>query len=228
MDGPFILDALKTLEWPLAILMAPGMFRGPLTRLLDRGTRLAAGPTGLSIDATARAEQSQQIEASTQSKPPALPAPSTQAGSQALRPPDPSPLYDPFDADLRKRLDDVFRDRSDLKLEWAIRIRSQALVERMHETTYRVIFTSQILALKRLNELGRSPLSKGQEAYDNAAKQNPSFQQYVTWESWVNFIRSTGYVEFGPEADPVVRLTPLGKDFLMWMTARGVPEIKQV
>jgi hypothetical protein len=225
MDGPFILDALKALEWPLAILAVLGMFRGPLTRLLDRGTRLAAGPTGLAIEATARAEQ---IEASTQSKPPALPAPSTQAGPQALRSPEPNPVCDPFDAELRKSLDDAFGDRSDLKLDWAIRVRSHALVERTHETTYRVIFTSQILALKRLNELGgRSTLSKGREAYDAAAKQNPSFYQHVTWDGWVAFMRSTGHVEIGSEADPVVRLTPLGKDFLVWMTFRGLPDIKQ-
>jgi hypothetical protein len=229
MDEHFIIEILGVIKWPLVVLLIAvilaGMFRGAMTRFLDRGTRLKAG--SVAFDATAPvAEQSQQIDASKENKSPALPAPPSKTGLQTLRSPDRVPLYDPFDADVRKLLDDTFGDRNELKLDWAIRLRSQVFVERTHETNYRIIFTSQIFVLKRLNELRQSPLSNVRAIFDQMAEQNPNFYKNVSWEGWLNFLRSSGYVEIGPEADPLVRITPLGKDFLVWMAARGVPEMK--
>jgi hypothetical protein len=166
-----------------------------------------------------RAEQ--QAEASRPPETPALPA----------QQPEPSPLYDAFETPLRDRLDQVFGEKTDLKLNWAIRQHSITLVERVHETNYRVMYTAQISALKQLNMLGQARLKDGLRLYEEAARQNPNFYSNITWESWSGFLLATRYVDIvgqiaGEGSDPVVRLTPLGKDFLVWMTARAVPENK--
>ena len=171
-----------------------------------------------------RAEQ--QVEASKSPEATALPSPPPSSAAARRPPPDPIPLYDPFDANLRTRLDDAFGDNAELKLAWAIRFYSQALVERMHETNYRVIFTSQIWVLKQLNLIGQSTLSEGRRVYKEAVKHNPIFYNPVTWENWSGFLRNTGYVRIGEGGDPTVTLTPLGKDFIVWMAARGVLEVK--
>ena len=141
-------------------------------------------------------------------------------------PPDPNALYDPFDADLRARLSQAFGDNAELKLAWTIRLRSQVLVERMHESNYRLFFTSQILALKQLNQIGKATLSQARNLYDEAANQNPNTYQNLSWENWSGFLRLTGYIQVGAGDDGIVTLTPLGADFIVWMAARRVLEVK--
>jgi hypothetical protein len=215
-------------SWPVAILVGLVLFRGPISNLIERATRLNIGPAGAGLEAAAvRAEQ--QAEAS---RPPETPVLPPQAGGAVLQQPEPSPLYDAFDTPLRDRLDQVFGDKTDLKLTWAIRQHSITLIERVHETNYRVMYTAQIWALKQLNTVGgQARLKDGLRLYEEAARQNPSFYGNITWESWSGFLLATGYVETvgqiaGEGSDPLVRLTPLGKNFLLWVTGRGVPEIK--
>jgi hypothetical protein len=139
---------------------------------------------------------------------------------------DPSPLSDPLDAHLRAQLENAIGESAELKLAWAIRLRSQTLVERMHETNYRVIFTSQIWALKQLNQIGQTTLSQARRVYHEAAEKDPDFYRLVTWESWSAFLQNTGYVQVGEGDEPIVTMTPLGNDFIVWMAARRVLEVK--
>jgi hypothetical protein len=74
---------------------------------------------------------------------------------------------------------------------------------------------------------GRLPRNpQARKVYDEAAKQNPEFYRRVTWESWSRFLQNTGYVQVGAGDDPTVTLTPLGNDFMVWMAARRVLEVK--
>ena len=177
------------------------------------------------VSRIARAEQ-QQIEASKPAEAPALPPPPTSAVVRRPPLPDPSPLYDPLDAHLRAQLENAIGESAELKLAWAIRLRSQTLVERMHETNYRVIFTSQIWALKQLNQIGQTTLSQARKVYNEAAEKDPDFYRLVTWESWSAFLQNTGYVQVGEGDEPIVTMTPLGNDFIVWMAARRVLEVK--
>jgi hypothetical protein len=228
-------EIISAIAWPASvflIIVALGIAflatqRKAIGGLLGRATKVSAGPTGAVIEAAARAEQ-QQVEASKPAQAPALPAPPAPSTGALRSPlPDAHPLYDPFDAYLRAQLDQTFgEDNVEAKLAWAIRLRSQVLVERSHETNYRVIFTSQIWALKQLNLVGETSLSQARKVYDEAAKQNPEFYRRVTWESWSRFLQNTGYVQVGAGDDPTVTLTPLGNDFMVWMAARRVLEVK--
>jgi len=210
---------------PVAIIATVAILRRPLSGLLDRGTRFSAGTSGVTVEAAARAEQ-QQIEVSKDEKATGLPAPADKTWPLALTGPEPNAIYSPIDRELIDQLNGAFGDANEVKLAWAARLRTQALVERLHETHYRVIFTAQLYALKRLNEFVRATLSQARKVYDLAAQQNPDFYRNVAFESWVGFLINTGYVSVGTEEDPVFQMTPLGKDFLVWMAVRGVPEVK--
>jgi hypothetical protein len=226
-------EIISAIAWPASALLMVVVLgisflmtqRNAINRLLDRATKVSAGPAGASIEAAARAEQ-QQIEASKSAEAAALPPPPTSAVVRRPPLPDPSPLYDPLDAHLRAQLENAIGESAELKLAWTIRLRSQALVERMHETNYRVIFTSQIWALKQLSQIGQTTLSQARRAYDEAAEKAPDFYRLVTWESWSGFLRNTGYVRVGEGDDPIVTMTPLGNDFVVWMAARRVLEVK--
>jgi hypothetical protein len=226
-------EIMSAIAWPasaLLIFVVLGVSflvtqRNAIKRLLDRATKVSAGPAGASIEAAARAEQ-QQIEASKPAEAPALPPPPTSAVVRRPPLPDPSPLYDPLDAHLRAQLENAIGESAELKLAWAIRLRSQTLVERMHETNYRVIFTSQIWALKQLNQIGQTTLSQARRVYHEAAEKDPDFYRLVTWESWSTFLQNTGYVQVGEGDEPIVTMTPLGNDFIVWMAARRVLEVK--
>ena len=230
MDATIITLLTDLTGWsvtvPLSAVAIVGLLRRPLSGLIDRATRFSAATSGVTVEASARAERNQQIEASRDDKQPALPAPLEAAGASAPKVPDPNPVYNAFDASLIAELYVAFKDDDDVKLAWAVRLRSQAVVERMHETHYRLIFTAQIWALKRLNEIVYSSMSQARSAYDFASQQNPDFYKLVNFENWIGFLKNTGYIEIGIEEDPVIQLTPLGKDFLGWMVAKGVSESK--
>jgi hypothetical protein len=224
--SPEIISSIAS--WPTAVTLLGVAFlvtqQRALSGLLDRATKVSAGPAA--IEAAARAEQ-QQVEASKPAESQALPPPQLpQAPVRQPSPPEPNSAWDSFDSRLRAQLEQAIGDNAEVKLAWAIRLRSQALVERMHETNYRVIFTSQISALKQLNLIGQATLSQARRVYEEAARQNPDFYSRVTWESWSGFLVNTGYVDIGGGDDPTVTLTPLGNDFIVWMAARRVLEVK--
>jgi hypothetical protein len=216
-------------SWPTAAILLGGVFlvtqRKALSRLLDRATKVSAGPA--TIEAAAAIAEQQQIEASKPVEIPALPPPAPVSAIVRSAPvPDRSPLYDDYDTQLCGELEQAYGDNNEVKLAWAVRRRSQALVERMHETHYRAIFTSQILMLKQLNQMGRGTLSQARKIYDEAASQNPSAYQDLDWEVWVGFLLTSGYIQVGAGDNPSISLTPLGHDFQVWMVAKKVLEVK--
>jgi hypothetical protein len=198
------------------------MFRRPISAFLERTKGFKAGPVALEA-ADVRAEQ--QIEA-PKTETLALPPPPASSGQPIVQVPDPLPLYDPWDTTLRQNLDRVFGDKTELKLAWAIRQNSMNLIDRVHETSYRLITTSQISVLKRMNLFGNTHLSELRKVYDEAAGQNPAAYTRLTWDVWITFLKNTGYVLIGEGLDPIVILTPLGKNFLLWMVNQSVMEVK--
>lgn len=116
------------------------------------------------------------------------------------------------------------------KLAWAIRARSVAEIERLHERNYRNIYGSQILALKALNAIGG--VAKGEDFrpfYDTAAS-TPEFKgayENRSFELWGEFLIDAGYVEVVEGTEPLqVRLTIMGADFLHWLVRSRAPEFK--
>lgn len=158
-----------------------------------------------------------------------LPSPQEQPSGLPTFPP-PNPVYLPVESDLRRRIEEALPGSIDAQMSWALRVAAVAQVERDHEQTYRIIFGSQMLALKELNV--RGPMTVAQirdEIYSLAMKAYPDVFTAETFEGWARFVLNRGLVALSDPAHAAnentrVGLSPLGRDFLIFVTARGLPE----
>jgi hypothetical protein len=94
---------------------------------------------------------------------------------------------------------------------------------------YRLIFGSQIIALKGLNVVGQGPVSDFENLYKKVAADpaNEAIHKNRTFEQWGQFLINAAYVELIEGSEPpTVRITPFGRQFLQWMVIAGAPEIK--
>lgn len=206
------------LAWPTAAMVIRWLFRTQLTELFKRirsaelfGVKNEFGPAELT-----QGQQSQTIKT--------LPE---QSFSTFKSPPSDDDVLTPMDSFHRNALETEVQDPA-LRESWAIRMWSNAELQRRHEATYRLIFGSQIAALKALQLWGDGRAERFEPFY-KAAAANPEFKEFYdtyTWESWANFMLRTGYVEEISDSEDHVRITPLGKNFLHWLIANRVTEAK--
>lgn len=139
-------------------------------------------------------------------------------------------VFDILDQQLRNVLNQAIAGDDALKLSWAIRQRSISEATRIHETNYRLIFGSQIFALKTLNTVGQGPVADFYKYYNKQILANPQWEAIHkdrTFEQWGKFLVDAAYVVIVEGSDPpIVRITPFGKQFLHWMVLVGVSEFK--
>lgn len=215
------MEFFKVAVWPLVALLLGGftivVFRSSIKGLFDRAKTVKL-PGGLSADLAA----TQQISAETKGQlgpPERLQAPAPPGAAPAQH-----DVYSIVDSNFRQGLQNDFPGDTQMQLDWAIRRHSAALVERVHETNFRLIFASQIRALLGLNERTSAKLSEGKSLYE-AGIQGIEAAHIPTYEQWAAFLFQAGYIRTDdPQgtADPTITITPLGRDFLVWMVARGI------
>lgn len=226
IDWPLTFEGFKTfssplsaLAWPIAILVGVLLFQSQLKALIGR-VKSAKG-AGFEF----------QMNEAQQVVPEKLPVEGT-----------PSPLADggrsgPLEDVVYTKMDHILRDWLDAnvgadcetKLAWAIRRGSIAEAARMHEANYRMIFGSQIKALRALNNVESSPSSQLLGFFGEAVADPVSAQIHHgrTFDQWMNFLIGSGYVEQQQGTLPaVVRLTDLGRSFLRWMVDARVSDMR--
>lgn len=214
-----------------AFVIAAAFFRQPLTRAIDRWKGATLGQ-GKSIDLSGTAAA--QVEAQKHAPPPAaekLPVPAPEPGTRLpAEVPPPNPVFSPLEADLRRRIEEAVPGGVDVQMAWALRIAVAAQVERDHEQTYRLIFGSQIAALKQLNTLGPLTIRQAREVYSLTAVRNyPETFKDDDFAAWGGYLINRGLVVLEheePTDDSKVALTHLGKDFLHFLVGRGLPDYK--
>lgn len=223
--------AVYTSGGVVAFLLAAAFFRQPLTRAIDRWRGANLGKDR-SIDLSG--EAAAQVEAQKKATPPEtenlpVPVPDPAARLPAEAPP-PNPVFSPLEADLRRRIEQAVPGGVDVQMAWALRIAVAAQVESGHEQTYRLIFGSQISALKQLNTLGPLTLRQAREIFNITAIRNyPETFKDDDFAAWGGYLIKRGLVllEPGePTDDTKAFLTPLGKDFLHFLVGRGLPDYK--
>ena len=212
----------------LGLLAFAGLFR-PEVRKKLADLRAITFPGG-SADMTG-SEAAAQIEAQKNpTEPKQLPVPAPEPGARLPELPPPSAVHGPIEADLRRRIEESVPGGLDVQMAWALRIAVVAQVERDHEQTYRLIFGSQIAALKELNVRGALTLDQAREVYAlTAMKNHPDTFKPETFEDWGQFLINRGLVIVTPQpATEETRaiLTHLGRDFLLFVTGRGLTEYK--
>lgn len=228
VDWPIVFEGVKTVldpisnaSWPIAIGVIAWVFREPVKAMIGR-VRQLSGFGGTADFTTADAISHQQsAEGSTTASLPAL------ADTNNLPPSD--PVFDILDGQLATVIEQHVKGGDNVKLAWAIRQRSISEATRIHETNYRVIFGSQIHALKTLNVVGTGAISEF-EAFYETVRANPAWEAMHkdrTFEQWGQFLINAAYVMLVEGSDPeTVQITPFGKQFLHWMVLAAVPEGK--
>lgn len=217
-----VLDPLAAASWPVAIGVVVWRFREPIETMIGRMRQFSGfGATAEFNSKDALNHQQGAEKTST----PALPA----IGDPTKIPPL-DPVFDILDQQLRNVLDQVIAGDDTLKLAWAIRQRSVSEATRIHETNYRLIFGSQIFALKTLNIVGQEPVANFEKYYGEQVISNPTWDYLHkdrTFEQWGQFLINAAYVVIVENSDPpIVQITPFGKQFLHWMILAGVSEYK--
>jgi hypothetical protein len=217
-----VLDPLAAASWPIAIGVTAWAFRRPIESVIGRVRQFSGFGTTAEF-ATNEAIMHQQDAEKTST--PALPT-----IADPLQLPSADPVFDILDQQLRDVLDQDISGDYSLKLSWAIRQRSISEATRIHETNYRLIFGSQIFALKTLNTVGQGPVGDFERYYNEKVLTNPQWEAIHkgrTFDQWGQFLVDAAYVVIIEGSNPpIVQITPFGKQFLHWIIIEGVSEFK--
>lgn len=216
-----VLDPLSNASWPIAIAVTAWIFREPIEAMIGRVRQISG--FGGTADFTTNDAISHRQSADGSSKSSLL------ALTDTSNLPPSDPVFDVLDGQLVAVLDQHVQGGENVKLAWAIRQRSISEATRIHETNYRIIFGSQIHALKVLNVSVTGIISEFEALYDGV-KSNITWEHLHkdrTFDQWIQFLIDAAYVILIKDSDPSsLQITPFGKQFLQWMVMAGVPDFK--
>jgi len=147
-----LIDALKGLWWPLAAVIIAVVYKAEIRSLLPRLRK--AGPTGVEFD-PADAQKASAADVATATEPGKL-----KEFPGIIR----TPAIERVERQLHTALANV-NVKAEEKPDLLVRLLAQAQLEATFERTYNVIFGSQILLLRRLNERGRVTIDEAREFF---------------------------------------------------------------
>lgn len=198
----------------IAGLLVVAMFKAPFTRLLDR---MKGGTAGrLSFDASGASTVAVQAQEGATPEP----TPSPAALPRSRTEPSPNLVLAPWETAM---LDAVRRDHpndNDLQARWLARMYAVVSVERNHERAYRLILGSQLSLLQELNSRGVVPGAVARDNYNSVSQRFPEIYSNFSFENWIGFLTGTGFVQ---DQGETIGITPLAREFLVYLTANGIP-----
>jgi hypothetical protein len=223
----------RLLSWPVAVLVLALYFRKPLTALLNR-IDLFKGP-GIEVSAPIGSASKQKIEAEkvpdedqlaigvpTQHE---LPLPEgLQERQHAVR------TYGGDDHILLLQMTLIKEQLAELRLALDSEETAQILIRHLAATqllykaerVYRLIFGSQIAALRFLNENGQQPAESLRPMFERARSRSPKFYGEYPFEEWIGFL--VGQHTVTPlNGSNRYDISVFGVEFLRWMTTTSVP-----
>ena len=211
-----VLDFLGQISWPVAVVLIIYFFRTKVADLLSRIDNVDAFGVKAKINLPSSISQ-QGVAVSTEDG----------IGNNQTQPPQPDPLYTQFDNVVRAEIEKHITGDAETKLAWAIRLRSMSEVNRAHETAYRLIFGSQIKALRVLNTLTSAPIDYFKPLFETYASSADWKEVHKdrTYEDWGKFLVDMGFVAIDEnQTPPTVHITVLGQSFLNWLNLARVPD----
>lgn len=198
------VDLLKQIAWPVAAVVIASLFRGELRALLPKLRRV--GPSGLEFDV-----EQQQLRAAVVTAPGEL---------KELPGLSRTPAMANVERVLHERLRQSKQEDREALL---VRLLAQSHLETYFEQTYRLIFGSQITALKILNQGIKASEANAREHFETLKGLYPEVYKHYGYEQWLGFLL---WRELVMRSDDTFQITDLGRDFLFYLTAKGLPENK--
>jgi hypothetical protein len=204
-----LLGALGKFWWPLAVVIVAALYKTELRLLLPRLRR--AGPTGVEFD-PADAQKAGSEKPST-----------TEPGKLAeFRGITRTPAIERTERQLHAALENMNMP-PDEKSALLVRLLAQAQLEAAFERIFNLIFGSQILALRRLNERNHVTIDEAKEYFEVVTAPFSDFYKNYGFEGWLGFLIGNGLVA---RDGNLIQITDLGRDFLLYLTSRRLAENK--
>ena len=229
--GKATIEFIRVVAWPSAVVSLALIFKSPLTKFLTslRGLELEGGGFKAKVDA-AEAEQQQgaknpfgpessesilELDASRQlsDEKPKKPESSPVMAS-------PRPAVARLENETRNELRAVDSQQREERL---IRALAEIRLRAGHEFIYNRIFGSQIVFLKRLNELANCTVDQAHEFFQPFAKQFPQVYSNYSFEAWLNFMVTNALVLRNGDN---LMIDEIGRDFLFYIVLQRLLENK--
>ena len=213
---------IEILAWPATVVVGVVavalIFRTSFADLIGQIRGFKVGQNA--IDATGDAPKA----AIAQQKEATPPAPEMVPAIHAM--PSPSALYGPFEDPIRKNFELLDLPR-DLERAWLCRFIATARVERRHEINYRLILGSQIQLMLLARSAAPPDVPRARQLYDAAVAGFPDIYSNFTFENWIGFLINASLLYLHQNGTPaVVKTTPAGEDFLVYLVRNGLTSTK--
>jgi hypothetical protein len=132
-------------------------------------------------------------------------------------PPPPSLAIAPVEAEIDAALKTANLSH-ELERAWLIRTVALLRVARGHEIAYRLIVGSQLSLMLQANTANPPTMIQAQQIYDGAKKALPDLYQAFPFETWLHWPINSGLLKIeSAGADQILRITPIGQDFLHYL-----------
>jgi hypothetical protein len=195
------LDFVKHIAWPVVVLTLAFCFRRDLHYLATRVT--IAGPAAVEFD------PQRQLTI-----PPLTPGELKELPGLAR-----TKVMGELEAELHKQLQLFDADK---RLDLTVHYLAQSRLEQLFEWIYAQIFGSQIATLRSLMA-APGTLADVISYFDNVKSSEGARYQNVSFDQWSAFLRNQQLIRVVGDR---VEITDLGRDFLLFLSARGRPENK--
>ena len=167
--------------WPVAAVIIAAVYKVEIRALVPRLRR--AGPTGVEFDPAG-----QQQAAVTAANNPA-PGQLRQFPGMVR-----TPAIARIERLLHTQLAALTNMSDEEKRDFLIRVLAQAQLEATFERIYNMIFGSQIVALRRLNEMGRVSVEDARAFFEPYTSQYPLIYNAYSFDQWAEFLKTIGLV----------------------------------
>ena len=196
-----IVDLIKSLAWPAAVLTIAFLFRDDLRKKIPGLTK--AGPTGIEFDVQ-RAVSAQSWSGELKELPGLTRTPAMSALEKSLH--EALQVYKP-----------------ETHVDLLVRHLAQSRLEAHFERAYGGIFGSQIAGLRALVERGgQIQMADAIKAFDDAKSQK-LLPDVLVFEKWLEYLRVFDFIAVN---NSEIRITDIGKDFLLYLLTKSLPENK--
>lgn len=201
-----IKELARSLAWPLVVIIVTIRCKEEIRELVPRMRR--AGPAGVEFDPRTQQDSAKSEVVFANSELPIT-----------TYIPNNSPSVQWMEDKLRS---DLPRFEKSVQIDVLLRELASARLAASFEFILNLIFGSQIEGLKALDQRGSVSIVEAEEFFEQYRKLNPEFYTHG-FNGWLDFLKGQNLVKV---EKGVVSLTELGKDFLVFLTRRGVPYSK--
>jgi hypothetical protein len=196
------VDLIKSLAWPVVVFVIAWLFHDELRKKIPGLTK--AGPAGVEFDV----QRAITVQSSTSGELKELPG-------LARTPPI---------AAIEKSIHNALQlYKPETHVDLLVRHLAQSRLEAVFERVYGAIYGSQIAGLRELAKRGgKISMADAVKGFDEA-KSRSAFPANVTFDLWLQFLKVFNLIE---AEDNEIRMTDIGNDFLLYLSAKGLPENK--